>query len=41
MNEWMDESNGKTSIKQPPLENRKFFRVVTFRNSFLFGGRIV
>ena len=31
----------ETSTKQPPLENRKFFRVVTFRNSYLFVEGIV
>ena len=31
---------GKTSTEQPLLENRKFFRVVTFRNSYFFGRRI-
>ena len=31
----------ETSTEQPLLENRKFFRVVTFRNNYLFGGGIV
>ena len=30
----------QTSTKQPLCENRKFFRVVTFRNSYFFGGLI-
>ena len=29
------------STEQPPLENRKFFRVVTFQNSYLFDEGIV
>ena len=32
---------GETSTEQPPLENRKFFRVATFRSSYLFGEGIV
>ena len=32
---------GKTSFGQPPHENREFFRVVTFWNSYLFGRGIV
>ena len=31
----------ETSTEQPPLENRKLFRIVTFWNSNLFGGDIV
>ena len=31
----------ETSIEQPLLENRKFFRAVTFWNNFFFDGGIV
>ena len=30
----------ETSTEQPLCENRKFFRAVTFRNSYFFGGVI-
>ena len=31
----------KPSTEQQPRENRKFFRAVIFRNSYLFGGGVV
>ena len=34
-------AQSKSFTEKPLLENRKSFRAFTFRNSFLFGGRIV